>query len=303
MLAAAKYVGAALPLIGVDGASRRIKNMFFHKFYSTALPSSSLNLPDFALNALKVFQNVLSDRSEISNYLRGKSGVYCWVNLITGKYYIGSAVDLSNRVNDYYQESYYESRSNTIIVRSILKYGLSNFALVILEFTDKDNLLSREDHFILTLKPEYNILQNAKNSMGYKHTPESIEKIRESSSGRTHSLEARQLMSVAAKARMTEAAIEKMSGAGNPFYGKTHSEETKAKLSEAAKTWFKNNNTGFAVEVLDLENNTTTVYRSINEAARSINIYASSLSNWEKKHSTGTKAPYKGRYIFTIKRP
>ena len=37
-------------------------------------------------------------------------------------------------------------------------------------------LLSQEDHFIKTLNPEYNILQNAGNSLGYKHTPESIDK-------------------------------------------------------------------------------------------------------------------------------
>jgi hypothetical protein len=72
-------------------------------------------------------------------------------------------------------------------------------------------------------------------------------------------------------------------GSGNPFYGKTHSEETRAKVSEAAKTWFKSNDTGFVVEVLDLENNITTEYRSINEAARSLNINVGSLLYWEKK--------------------
>lgn len=298
MLAAAKHIGAALPSFGVGGAGANFKfTASTINNFSTSVNSNGdnsnfmLSLPSFASAAPKVFINVLNDRIEMSKQLRGRSGIYCWINILNGKYYIGSAVDLSNRVNDYFQESYYESRSNTIIVRSILKYGLGNFALVILEFADKDNLLSREDHFILTLNPEYNILQNAGNSLGFRHTPESVEKIRESSLGRTHSLEARQVMSAAAK------------GDGNPFYGKTHSEETKAKLSEAAKTWFKNNNTGFVVEVLDLENNSTTVYRSINEAARSLNMYATALSYWEKKHSTGTKVPYKGRYIFTVKRP
>ncbi len=42
---------------------------------------------------------------------------------------------------------------------------------------------------------------------------------------------------------------------------------TSAKLSEA-KNWQKNTNRSFVVELLDLENNTTTVYDSINEAAR-----------------------------------
>nr|QWC53700.1 GIY-YIG endonuclease [Rhizoctonia solani] len=136
-----------------------------------------LSLPSFASAAPKVFINVLNNRIEMSKQLRGRSGIYCWINILNGKYYIGSAVDLGNRFNDYFQDSYYKSRSNTLIVRSILKYGIGNFALVILDFVDKDDLLSREDHFIQTLNPEYNILQNAGNSMGYNHTPESIEKI------------------------------------------------------------------------------------------------------------------------------
>jgi group I intron endonuclease len=115
--------------------------------------------------------------------LKSKSGIYCWINVINGQYYIGSAIDLNNRVNDYYQDSYYKSKYNTIIVRAILKYGLGNFCLVILEFTNKEELLSREDHYIQTLDPQYNILQQAGNSLGYKHTPDSIEKMSQAALG------------------------------------------------------------------------------------------------------------------------
>jgi len=143
-----------------------INLLLSNKCYSTSVnpnvdnPNFNLALPSFATEAPKVFINVLSERAEMSKHLRGQSGIYCWINLLNGKYYIGSAVDLGNRVNDYFQDSYYKTRPNTIIVRSILKYGIGNFALVVLEFVDKDDLLSREDHFIQTLNPEYNILQN-----------------------------------------------------------------------------------------------------------------------------------------------
>lgn len=243
-----------------------------------------MNLPAFAANASKVFLNVLSERGEISKYLRGKSGVYCWINLINCEYYIGSAVDLGNRVNDYFQNSYYNSRSNTLIVRAILKYGIGNFALVILEFVDKDDILSREDHFIGTLNPKYNILRNASNSLGYKHTPESIEKITESALGRTHSDEVRKAMS------------ESRKGENNSFFGKTHSEETLAKLREHAKNRNYVPVPGIKVEVIDLLNNQTTVYSSVREAARSLNTHMSSLLSREKRGTSSIQGQIYYKY-------
>ena len=49
---------------------------------------------------------------------------------------------------------YYKDRANVYIVRAFLKYGLGNFALLILEFSDKD---AREQYWIDELKPDYNI--------------------------------------------------------------------------------------------------------------------------------------------------
>lgn len=292
MLAAAKHIGADLPSIGVGGAGVNFKftaptiNNFSTSVNSNG-DNSNFMLPPFASAAPKVFINVLNNRIEMSKQLRGRSGIYCWINMLNGKYYIGSAVDLGNRFNDYFQDSYYKSRSNTLIVRSILKYGIGNFALVILDFVDKDDLLSREDHFIQTLNPEYNILQNAGNSLGYNHTPESIEKITQSALGRTHSVEVRKAMS------------ESRMGANNPMFGKNVSEETRVKLSEAAKNRVKSNKPGFIVEVLDLENNITTEYQSIREAARNIGASFTTLIRREKKENP---KPYKGRYVITVKR-
>ena len=73
---------------------------------------------------------------------------------MNGKYYIGSSLNLTNRLNDYFQDWYYKDRANVYIVRVILKYGLGNFALLILEFSDKD---AREQYWIDELKPDYNI--------------------------------------------------------------------------------------------------------------------------------------------------
>jgi hypothetical protein len=81
--------------------------------------------------------------------------------------------------------------------------------------------------------------------------------------------------------------------------GKTVSEETRVKLSEAAKNRVKSNKPGFIVEVLDLENNITTEYQSIREAARNIGASFTTLIRREKKENP---KPYKGRYVITVKR-
>jgi group I intron endonuclease len=118
-------------------------------------------LPSWVLNSPHFFLNVLDQRNVISNDLKYKSGIYCWYNLINGNYYIGSGLELRNRINGYFQQSYYRDIANLIIIRAILKYALGYFALIILEYTSKTELLSREQYWLDWLKPESNILERA----------------------------------------------------------------------------------------------------------------------------------------------
>lgn len=71
------------------------------------------------------------------------------------------------------------AKSNRLIDRALLKYGFSSFSLEILEYCNEDNVLSREQYFIDLLKPKYNIVQIAGSTLGYKHTPESLAKMRD----------------------------------------------------------------------------------------------------------------------------
>jgi hypothetical protein len=61
--------------------------------------------------------------------------------------------------------------------RALLKYGFSNFSLEILEFCEIEELLKREQYYLDNLKPQYNIVETAGSTLGYKHTEESIEKM------------------------------------------------------------------------------------------------------------------------------
>lgn len=114
--------------------------------------------------------NLYTNKSIIYKENRGKSGVYRINKIITGKSYIGSAIDLSRRFSNYYSIKYLEYKPNSRINRALLKYGYENFNLEILEYCNKENVINREQYYIDFFKPEYNILQIAGSSLGFKHS-------------------------------------------------------------------------------------------------------------------------------------
>jgi group I intron endonuclease len=71
---------------------------------------------------------------------KNKSGIYMWKNLINGKQYIGSSVDLRNRFYQYFNTNYLTRDNYMQICRALLKYGYSNFSLTILEYCSQNNV-------------------------------------------------------------------------------------------------------------------------------------------------------------------
>jgi group I intron endonuclease len=79
---------------------------------------------------------------------------------MSGKSYVGSAIDLSQRLKNYYNISYLlrETKKNSsVIYKALIKYGYSSFKLDVLEYCDPTVLIVREQHYLDQLKPEYNI--------------------------------------------------------------------------------------------------------------------------------------------------
>jgi hypothetical protein len=83
-------------------------------------------------------------------------------------------------LRDYFNYSFLTLPKNKgmIIYKALLKYGYSGFKLEILEYCDKLNCIEREQYFIDLIKPEYNLLIKAGSSFGYKHSEESLLKIK-----------------------------------------------------------------------------------------------------------------------------
>jgi group I intron endonuclease len=78
--------------------------------------------------------------------------------------------------------------------------------------------------------------------------------------------------------------------------GKVHNEATIAKMKIAQKNRSKHPKPGFAVQVLDLENEKITLYSSYREAERALNMGAGTITLRIKLNIT---KPYKKRYIIS----
>lgn len=109
----------------------------------------------------------------IKTSLNKKAGIYCCINLVNGKFYIGSAG--ITYIHRRYRAHLFDSGNGSkIVCAAVKKYGLENFAFVVLETVEneKDIIISREQYYIDTLKPEYNIAKVAGSVIGTIRTPE-----------------------------------------------------------------------------------------------------------------------------------
>lgn len=79
-------------------------------------------------------------------------------------------------------------RTNLLLRQAFKKYGLANFSLHILEYCDLEVLLKREQYNFDLFNPEYNLLKNAGNSLGYKHSEFSIQKMSQAKKGEKNPL-------------------------------------------------------------------------------------------------------------------
>jgi group I intron endonuclease len=63
---------------------------------------------------------------------KGKTSIYKWTNLISGKSYVGSSINLSNRYKDYLNSAFLTmclKKGRSIICNALLKHGYSGFKL------------------------------------------------------------------------------------------------------------------------------------------------------------------------------
>ena len=195
------------------------------RLYSTSNIKKEDLIKNF--NPLVVYDNLKEDRVHILKEQKDKSGVYCLINKINGHSYVGSSINLASRMKNYLNNTFLKGRQNANmpIVKALLKYGQSNFTLLILEYVEAKSLIVRETYFITLIIPYYNILKQGYSSLGYKHTKETKELLSQLAKNRVHS-------------DITKGLIAKaLIGENNPFYNKSHSIESKIRIIEAKSAY------------------------------------------------------------------
>lgn len=175
-------------------------------------------------------QIILTDRS-VRNSHASKlniSGVYMIFNLLNEKSYIGSAINIRKRITQHKSRLRNNKHDNRYLQKAWLKYKEINFIFVKLEDTSIQNLIDREQFWINSLKPEYNIRLIAKNNLGFKFSKETKDILSKQKLGKPRSEETKQKLREAnlGKKQSIETALKRSAA----MKGRKLSEEHKAKL-------------------------------------------------------------------------
>ena len=149
------------------------------KNYSTIPVLNDLNL--ISIIPIRSYLNIDIEKKQICRDNKGKTGIYRLTHIISKKSYVGSSINLSVRLGNYFNINYLKreiEKNNSKIYKALLEYGYSSFRLDILEYCNPTILIEREQYYLDNLKLEYNTLKTAGSSYGFKHSIETIERMR-----------------------------------------------------------------------------------------------------------------------------
>ena len=180
------------------------------------------------------------------------SGIYQIKNTLNGKCYIGSAVNLKKRWVIHLHYLRHNTHYNSHLQSAFNKYGEFAFVFETLEEpVEPKSLIEREQHYLDTLKPKYNISPTAGSLLGYRHSAGVMQKRSAMMRGKPHphkghhlSEETKRKISIARMGQHpSEETLAKLRaakiGVRNHNYGKRFSEETRRKMSVAKIAYWR----------------------------------------------------------------
>jgi group I intron endonuclease len=119
------------------------------------------------------------------------SGIYKIINNLNNKIYIGSAINFTARKNHHLSCLKRNKHGNKYLQKSFNKYGEQNFIFELIEECNKEDLLIREQYYLDTFKPQYNMCKIAGSNFGIKRSKETCEKLKISNTGKKQSIDTR----------------------------------------------------------------------------------------------------------------
>lgn len=228
------------------------------------------------LNPVIIYLDLVLEKSSILNQNKGKSGIYMFVNKVNGKRYVGSSLDLSKRFKNYLNFSYLLYKKESMnIKKALVSYGFINFELVILEYCEPSVLLEREQYYLDTLKPEYNILSTAGSTAGVKHSEATISKLKAIASNR--SAETRTKL---------KAHILKLNSSQKHIDLLTKLNTSLEHIAKTAKSVF----------VYNVETKENLEFRSMTQAAKNFNVHPETIRRCIKNNRL-----FLDKYFITLK--
>lgn len=197
-----------------------------------------------------------------------KSGIYRIRNLVNNKIYIGSSKNINHRKSAHLYDLRNQKHKNIHLQRSYNKYKEEKFLFDIIELCEIENLILKEQHYINTLKPEYNISLIAGSTVGMKRPDQSL---------RIIEFNKNKIVSQQTKERVS-----------NTLKQIGHKPSRKC-IEESIKILRK------PVIQLDLEGNFIKEFSSITEACKELNMATGNLSKVCKNESRSLKG-FKWKY-------
>lgn len=160
------------------------------------------------------FENVQANQRNIYQKLKNKAGVYLFINQINNKLYIGSSISLSKRMASHIYHANSDKNRKIVFYRAMRKYKLENFSLAILELCTPDIIVCSEleQKWMNYYKPEYNVLKIVRSSFGFRHSLDTIKKLKQLFSKENH-----------------------------PKFGSVNSTETRQAISNSLKKFYQTN--------------------------------------------------------------
>jgi group I intron endonuclease len=248
---------------------------------------TSLATTDIILvSPVKSYGNAELLKDEILKDNKNQSGIYRWINNMNSKSYVGSGVNLTKRLGSYFNINEL-NRNSRPIQDALLKYGYKNFTLEILEYCPKTKLIEREQFYLDLLIPEYNILKYAYSLLGFKHSQETLEKLK----AKVISPEHKEILSSIHKGKLVSEETRNKLAAATASYRKDNPLTPEALADIKAKTIARE---GVSVSVLNTQTNEVKEFTNQTEAGKFIGVTRQSIYNAIKRGSR-----VKGIYLIT----